>query len=96
MKIPLYLYKITYNNSIATKKLHKLIRNEAKCVFTDLKGRQITVYLQTGGDMSVYVLIENKGNCVFTDRFMLSLILIRCHNGLIMVMSPHKHVTPVR
>ena len=40
MIIPLYLYKITYNNSIATNKLHKLTRNEAKCVFTDLKGRQ--------------------------------------------------------
>lgn len=65
-------------------------------VYNLLTSKEGNVYLQTGRDMSVYVLIENVGNCVFTDRFMLSLILIRCHNGLIMVMSPHKHVTPVR
>lgn len=39
---------ITYNNSIATNKLHKLTRNEANCVITDLKGRQMFIYKLVG------------------------------------------------
>lgn len=42
---------------------------------------------------------DQKGNKddkrVLTDRFMLGLTLICRHNRLIMMMSPHKHVTPV-
>lgn len=55
--------------------------------YFDSKGlqRKISVYLRTRK--------ENKW--LFTDRFVLGLTLICCHNRLIMMMSPHEHVTPV-
>ena len=48
------------------------------------------------GDLQKYVNCVHYKSARFTDRFMLRLTFIRCYNGLIMMMSPHEHVAPVR